>query len=73
MTPEQHASCPGHVAHVAVMIYDPDPDDDQDHGETVEVRTSYGCTDPEAHGHLGRYGDLTRPHSRGHLDVVPGW
>ena len=66
MTPEQHAACPGHVAHVAVMIYEPDPDDDQDHGEAVEVRTTYGCTDPEAHGHLGRYGDLTRPHSRGH-------
>src|SRR4051812_19251077 len=28
MTPEQHQSCAGHVAHVEVMIYEPDPDDD---------------------------------------------
>ncbi|HEY5148883.1 MAG TPA: ParB N-terminal domain-containing protein [Mycobacterium sp.] len=63
MTPEQHQDCPGHVAHVEVMIYEPDPDDDQDdnaeQGEAVEVRITYGCTDPEQYGHQGRYGDLT--------------
>ena len=65
MTPEQHQDCPGHVAHVEVMIYEPDPDDDQDDdgqdaaGEAVEVRITYGCTDPEQYGHQGRYGDLT--------------
>src|SRR6478609_2112698 len=28
MTPEQHQDCPGHVAHVEVMIYEPDDPDD---------------------------------------------
>jgi len=68
MTPEQHQDCPGHVAHVEVMIYEPDPDDeDQDDdsqvpgaaGEAVEVRITYGCTHPEKYGHQGRFGDLT--------------
>lgn len=69
MTPEEHQHCPGHVAHVAVMIYEPDPDDiDQDEvgrdaagDDVTEVRITYGCTDPEQYRHLGRYGDLTRP------------
>ena len=79
MTPEQHAECPGHVAHVEVMIYEPDPDDeDQDDdgqdaaGEAVEVRITYGCTDPEQYGHLGRYGDLTRPAHPADSGPVPG-
>src|SRR6478609_5488504 len=66
MTPEQHAECPGHVAHVEVMIYQPDPDDEDQEddgqgpaGEAVEVRITYGCTDPERYGHQGRFGDLT--------------
>ncbi len=84
MTPEQHAECPGHVAHVEVMIYEPepDPDDDQDDdhqdadgqdaaGESVAVRITYGCADPERYGHLGRYGHLTRPHTPPGSGLVP--
>ena len=57
LTPEQHAACPGHVAHVEVTIYEPDDVD----GEDTDVRITYGCTDPEAHGHAALYGRMIGP------------
>lgn len=50
LTPDEHAQCPGHVAHVEVTIYEADPDEGTD--EDTEVSITYGCTDPAAHGHL---------------------
>ena len=49
MTPEQHQDCPGHVAHVEVMIYEPDPDDDDqdDDGRARRGRPSR-CGSPTA-------------------------
>lgn len=54
LTPEAHADCPGHVAHVDVEIYERYPDDDGDPLDP-EVTITYGCDDPTAHGHLDRW------------------
>ena len=56
LTPQSHATCPGHVAHIEVTIYDDPGDDDQD---DTEVRITFGCTDPQTHGHAALYGPLT--------------
>ena len=53
LTPQEHAQCPGHVAHVEVTIYEADPDEGTD--EETEVTVTYGCTDPDAYGHQDRW------------------
>ncbi len=55
LTPDMHAGCPGHVAHVGVTIYPADDEDD----ETTEVDITYGCADPAAYGHPTRWSDVT--------------
>lgn len=54
-TPDSHAQCPGHVAHVDVTIYPADEEDD----ELVEVAVTYGCADPAAYGHPDRWAATT--------------
>lgn len=54
-TPDAHAQCPGHVAHVEVTIYPADDEDD----EHVEVAITYGCADPAAYGHPTRWEAIT--------------
>ena len=55
ITPDAHAGCPGHVAHVDVTIY---PADDQAEEHIVETVT-YGCADPAAYGHPDRWAAVT--------------
>ena len=50
LTAEEHAQCPGHVAHVEVTIYEADPDEGTP--EDTDVTITYGCTDPAQYGHL---------------------
>ena len=54
-TPDAHAQCPGHVAHVEVTIYPADDEDD----EHVEVAITYGCANPAAYGHPTRWAAIT--------------
>jgi hypothetical protein len=78
LTPEEHSWCPGHVAHIEVTIYEPDPDEDNGDGagEQAEVLITYGCADPAAHGHLDLWGSPSQDRVRTvHLpdeDVPPG-
>jgi ParB family transcriptional regulator, chromosome partitioning protein len=59
LTPEAHASCPGHVAWIdeewigfhAGDSCDAADDDDDDGYELIYVAV-YGCTDPVAYGHI---------------------
>ena len=53
LTPEAHASCPGHVAWVEEdrIYYEREEDDDDYDYEDVYV-TVYGCSDPAAYGHV---------------------
>lgn len=62
VTPEEHASCPGHAAYVEADWYGPDPDDEpeddaQPEESGVRCDAVYVCTDPGANGHtvLKRY------------------
>jgi ParB family transcriptional regulator, chromosome partitioning protein len=53
LTPEAHASCPGHVAWVDEdrIYYEPDEDDDDYTYEDTYV-VIYGCSDPATSGHI---------------------
>ncbi|MBW0117228.1 ParB/RepB/Spo0J family partition protein [Pseudonocardia abyssalis] len=50
LTAEQHASCPGQAAQVEIRRgWDRQP----------QVRVTHWCTDPETHGHIARWDQLT--------------
>lgn len=46
LTPEQHADCPGHAAHVEIR---------RGWDRQAQVRVVHWCTDPDRHGHVARW------------------
>jgi ParB family transcriptional regulator, chromosome partitioning protein len=50
LTEDAHASCPCHAAYVEIH---------RSWDGTRTVRTTYLCTDPDTHGHLPRWGNLS--------------
>jgi ParB family chromosome partitioning protein len=57
LTPETHASCPGHVAWIAEVCIETSDEnadyvDDDDSRWNVAYAAVFGCTDPVAYGHI---------------------
>jgi ParB family chromosome partitioning protein len=55
LTPEEHASCGGHVAWIEERWVRPDDaadDDDVDEKDALTYIAVYGCSDPVAYGHV---------------------
>lgn len=66
LTPEAHASCPGHAAALERVWVYPDEDELTDEEGRREWVAAYVCTDPKAHGHQFRGYTSNRLPGTGH-------